>query len=406
MRVKCSRCIRSKLMSDVMLKVRRGVLRASRGGIIGADRLPAEDFLSAVSSAKVESQAGKPFIKTDAPRGASRNRAIVCPKGKVVSMAASGYGKYYGRSNEMLMKKFLRVMAVVLLINTGLLWARTLSTRFTDVILSGLKPGGVYSLKQIKKLPYKVVNESDKPTDVEVLVEKPSASQIRGDYEPIPDVSWIRITPSAFHLLPGESTDCDIIFSIPDDQKLMNRHFQAMAVTQNAPDPNAKGVAIRFALASRLRFSLGDSPEEVMDIYRKNVLDVLDIELSPSSLVLSQLSSGKKVQLDNDSFPTLQLINKGKENYQIEFALADNPNRYGLTRDYEPMPKEIKVKFKRKKLKVKPRSIQDIVMSIEIPDDDELRGKSYAFVVVGNVLGFDIPIELFGRVYFRTEEKK
>jgi hypothetical protein len=32
-------------------------------------------------------------------------------------------------------------------------------------------------------------------------------------------------------------------------------------------------------------------------------------------------------------------------------------------------------------------------------------GKQYAFVVVGNIKGFDIPIELFSRVYFKTQEK-
>jgi len=306
------------------------------------------------------------------------------------------------------MKRCLCVIAMVLFTNS--LFAQQevrhgLSTKFADVILSGLKPGMVYSIKKEKGLPYKVMNKTDKEIDVEVIVEKPSSSELREGYEPVPDVSWVKLFPTIFHLGPGEGTDCDVIISIPDEEKYANRHFQIMLVTQTLEKPGTRGIAISFALASRLRFSTGPTPVEVLEEHRRKVLEALKMDLAPFSLFLSELPVGKKVKLDGKEFSTLQLVNRGNEDYRIEFYLAKNPERYGLRKDYQPMSEVIEVDFKKKKMESKKRSINDVIMEMEIPDEQEFYGKNFAFVVVAKILWFDIPIELYSRVYFKTQEK-
>lgn len=305
------------------------------------------------------------------------------------------------------MKKCLYII-IPLLLTTSLFAQqvrRGLSTKFAEVILSGLKPGMVYSIKKEENLPYKVMNMADKEVDVEVLVEKPSQDELREDYEPIPDVSWVKVFPTVFHLKPGENTNCDVIIAIPHDEKYANRHFQAMLITQTVEKPGIRGVAISLAIKSRLRFSTGPTPEKVMEEYRNRVLEVLKLDVTPLSLFLSEVPVGEKIKLDGKNFSTLQIINRGRENYNIEFQLAENPKRYGLTKDYVPMPEEVKVKFKKRKIKSKKRSIGDVIMELEVPDREEFYGKSFAFVVVAKILSLDIPVELFSRVYFKTEEK-
>jgi len=306
------------------------------------------------------------------------------------------------------MKRCLCVIAMVLFASS--LFAQQevrhgLSTKFADVILSGLKPGMVYSIKKEKRLPYKVMNKTDKEIDVEVVVEKPSPSELREGYEPVPDVSWVKVFPTIFHLAAGESTDCDVIISIPPEEKYANRHFQIMLVTQTLEKPGTRGIAIGFALASRLRFSTGPTPVEALEEHRRKVLEALKMDLAPFSLFLSELPVGEKIELEGEEFSTLQLINKGNEDYKIEFYLAKNPERYGLRKDYQPMPQVIEVDFKKKKMESKKRSINDVIMEMEIPDEEEFYGKNFAFVVVAKVLWFDIPIELYSRVYFKTQEK-
>jgi len=306
------------------------------------------------------------------------------------------------------MKRYLCVIAMALFANS--LFAQQevrhgLSTKFTDVILSGLKPGMVYSIKKEQGLPYKVMNKTDREIDVEVVVEKPSSSELREGYEPVPDVSWVKVFPTIFHLEPGEGTDCDVIISIPNEGEYANRHFQIMLVTQTVEKPGIRGIAIGFALASRLRFSTGPTPVEVLEEHRRKVLEALKMDLAPFSLFLSELPVGKKIKLDGKKFSTLQLVNRGNENYRIEFYLAKNPERYGLRKDYQPMPEAIEVDFGKKKMESKERSINDVIIEMGIPDEEEFYGKNFAFVVVAKILWFDIPIELYSRVYFKTEEK-
>lgn len=305
------------------------------------------------------------------------------------------------------MKKCLYIIVPLLLITS--LFAqqvrRGLSTKFSEVILSGLKPGMVYSIKKEENLPYKVMNLAEKDVHVEVAVEKPSQDELREGYEPVPDVSWVKVFPTVFHLKPGESTNCDVIIAIPDDEKYTNRHFQVMLITQTVEKPGARGVATSLGVKSRLRFSTGPTPEKVMEEYRNKVLEVLKIDVIPLSLFLSEVPVGKRIKLDGKNFSTLQIINRGREDYKVEFQVAKNPERYGLTTGYVAMPEEIGFKFRKKKIESKKRSISDVTMELEVPDREEFYGKSFAFVVVVKILSLDIPVELFSRVYFKTEQK-
>ncbi|MFC2061142.1 hypothetical protein ACFLUV_01365 [Elusimicrobiota bacterium] len=305
------------------------------------------------------------------------------------------------------MRKAVNLICILMI--TGLLFAKEarhgLSTKFTDVILGGLNTGMVYSIKKEQKLPYEVINMTDKQTEVEVIVEVPGKKVLREGYEPVPDVSWVTVFPSNFKLEPGEQTDCDVIISIPENEEYANRHYQAMLVTQTVEVPDKRGVAISFALASRLRFSTGPTPQMALQEHRGKILEALKMDMTPLSLFIPEIPVGEKVVLDGFDISTLQLINRGREDYQIEFAIAEKAERYGLTTGYQPMPEEIEVKFKKKKVKSKPRSIEDVIMEIEIPDKEEYYGKNFAFVVIAKILWLDIPVDLYSRVYFKTKEK-
>ncbi len=281
-----------------------------------------------------------------------------------------------------------------------------LSTKFTDVTLGGLNPGMVYSVKQNQNLPYQVTNMTDKTVTVEVVVEKPRQRELRDGYEPVPDISWVRISPSVFTLKPGESTDCDVVVAIPPQDEYADRHFQAMLVTQTLEEPGLHGVSISFALASRLRFSTGLTPQVALQEHRRRILDSLMVDLEPMSLFVEEKAvPGEELVLDGFDIPSLQLVNRSREEYEIEFLLAESPQSYGVARGYEHIPDEFSVVFVNPKLKSRPRSIEDVEMRIKVPKREEFYGKSYAAVVFARILWLEIPVDLYGRVYFSTEEK-
>ncbi|MBA3065314.1 hypothetical protein KJ633_00545 [bacterium] len=319
--------------------------------------------------------------------------------------------KFLRRRNEAIMKKCLKIF-FVLLLSSPVFAAKklhSLATKFSDVILAGMTPGMVYSLKKERNIPYTVVNYAESKRDIEVTIEKPSKSQLKENYEPVPDVSWVTVFPSRFSLESGEERDCDLIISIPPDEEYANRHYQTMIVSQSAGKPASgqTGIGLNFALASRLRFSTGPRPEKALNEYRQKVFAALNLEMTPMSLFLKQnLPVGERVLMDGFDHSTVQVVNKSRKKHKLALNIARDAENYGISGDYASVPPEVKLKIKKQKITSKARSFNDVVLEIEVPDKEEFYGKNYVFVVVGKVLGFDLPIEIFSRVYFKTEEKK
>jgi hypothetical protein len=282
--------------------------------------------------------------------------------------------------------------------------ARGLATKFADVILAYLKPGMVYSIKKEQRLSYKVTNQSTMKLPLVATVVTPRGEELKPGYEPIPDPAWIKIVPSRFDLEPGEVSDCDVIISIPPDEEFANRNFQAFLVTETVAPPEEPGMYIALGLKTRLRFSTGPTPAETLAEFRRKTLEALKIDLAPFDLYLSEIPTGEIVQLGKREYPTLQLVNRGNESYKIKFELATDASVYGLTKDYIPAPDKTWLRIVRKIVKVKQRQIKDIEMELKIPDEEEYRGKFFAFVVIGEIEGLDFPVSIYSRLYIKTKE--
>lgn len=102
-----------------------------------------------------------------------------------------------------------------------------LAVTFPDMVLEQIAPGTVFHSLKDRSIPYLVMNRSDGPIDVEVLLEARDAKDVKAGYEPIPDTSWLKVVPETFHLEKGEKMQADLIVSIPKDKKLIGRHFEA-----------------------------------------------------------------------------------------------------------------------------------------------------------------------------------
>jgi len=305
------------------------------------------------------------------------------------------------------MKKIVFAISVCCTVCMNL-FAQThsLATKFGDFVLSNMQPGMVYSLKENREVSFTVVNNAEEQRNIEVRIAPPRESQLREGYESVPDVSWVTVYPSFFSLEPGESMDCDLIISIPHEERYQDRHFQAMIVTESAGRPGgAHGVSINFSLVNRIRFSTGRRPEAIVAEYRDRILSALEMEMMPMSLfVRDKVPVGRPVVFDGIGFPTGQVINRSREDYLIEFELARSPRDYGITSGYSVLPSDVDIEILTEKLKAGARTINDVELKLTIPDKDEYRSEKFVMVIVGQVKGFDIPIEVFSRIYFTTED--
>ena len=150
------------------------------------------------------------------------------------------------------MSKYIIISILALcifLFSPNFLYAGGLSTTFVQVKLENLEPGKNYSVKNLKNKTLKVRNTTEGiTTDIEIELEKPKGANLAPGYEPIPDLSWIKIQKSYFKKIgPGESAETDIAIKIPKNSQFYGKKYQAYIYSHTAGEET-----FRMGLMSRI----------------------------------------------------------------------------------------------------------------------------------------------------------
>jgi len=287
-------------------------------------------------------------------------------------------------------------------------WTAGVAVTFADVILENIQMGEVYNLRQLKGLDYIANNNADEKRTLTVKAQIPKPAYLREGYEAIPDPSWVRIIPERFTLGPHEDMHCSIIISVPNNPEYLDKHFQVMLACQpdiTAAEMQGQGMMFVPTVARYLRFSVGcPAPAAIQEMKRKKIFLSLNFRMEPTSLNIGTISAGQKVYLGRGEFPTLKVLNMGRETLKLVFVSAPYESRMGIEPGYVPTPDIGFLTFRKQILKVKPNRIANIPIILNIPDKPEYRGQKYSFIVKAKVKDIEVPIEIYSRVYVIVAE--
>lgn len=285
------------------------------------------------------------------------------------------------------------------------LHAGGIAVKFADIVLEDLELGGVYNLRAMQGLSYTVMSNYEGVRDIEILVAKPDAADCKKDYEPIPDVAWVRVIPDSFRLAYRENAHCSIIISIPENEEYRGRHFQVALLARAKPDPFAKGVALVPQVKYRLRFSVGTEAPKTIEMARKREkFMALNFHLEPDSLYLHNIETGKQIILGKKGIPALKVVNLGPEKLKLEFKSVPCKKRFGISEGCEAAPDPAFLRCTKETVSVKPDHIVNIPLVLKIPDEPEYRGKKYAFIIKAELKDTEVPLEIYSRIYVETEK--
>ena len=150
------------------------------------------------------------------------------------------------------MSKFFITLTLIvsIILSTSLLvYAGGLSTTFVQVKLENIEPGKTYSTKELKNRTLVVRNTTENiKTDIGIEPEIPVSYNLAKGYEPIPDLSWIKVQKSYFkNVAPGGSAETDILITIPNNPKYYGKKYQVYIYSHTAG-----AETFRMGLMSRL----------------------------------------------------------------------------------------------------------------------------------------------------------
>ena len=157
------------------------------------------------------------------------------------------------------MKKIFTAIALCLVFCSSV-FASGLSTGFSEVTLENLQTGKTYNTKDVANLPLTVVNTGKEPVDLKIELMMPAAQELKKGYEPIPDLSWIKLDKTQFNgIKPQDSAVCEVVIVIPDDAKYLGKKYQVFIWSHTF------GTSVGVGLKSKLLLSILGKNEKVKE---------------------------------------------------------------------------------------------------------------------------------------------
>jgi hypothetical protein len=287
-------------------------------------------------------------------------------------------------------------MAAVLFVLAAVTPARAvigLASRFGDVILEGVQPGRTYSLREAARVPLGVENRGDAETEVVIEFSKPREGNHSKDYEPIPDPSWLKAVPDRLTLAPHSVGFFDLMLTVPDDPKLLRRHFQVQVKARSG------GVGlIGVAVENRVRFSVGAGPESLAAEKKKKAMQRLDFDVTPRELYLVDVPVGKAWDARKEARKSIRVANYAPDPLTVLMTSEAWDDRVPLPDGYAKIPDPSWIRLKTSTITVGADDIVQASVVVQVPDAPENRGKRWAAIIrTGLTTGFwlEAPVKVF-----------
>lgn len=294
------------------------------------------------------------------------------------------------------MNRLTKIIPSVLLISglcrPGAHAAVGLSTQFVDVVLENLNPGLTYNIRELRGVPYTIRNGGDSEIEVLIEVRAPTKEELKPQYEPIPDPSWVQIQPERHKLLGGAMGFSDVIIAVPDDPALKNRHFQAVIWAHSIGTENMFAVGVN----TRLRFSTGLGPESLEAEKRAKAMVKLNFDIWPQTLYAVKVIPGAEYDLKKAEKKSIKITNRAEESLDLVIKSIPWDPRLGLLEGYEAAPNSEWLRLEPEKVTIEPDSVKDIKLYFNIPE--EMRGRKFAFLIQAG-LPIGTPVSASNKVF-------
>lgn len=220
-----------------------------------------------------------------------------------------------------LKNNFIRINFLLFMFFVADIYSGGLSTTCGMMTLGNLKIGQEYSLKQLLGYPYNVTYKGSYPVDLKIEVVKPDTTTADG-FEPIPDISWLRLQREEFALDPGETANTDIIISIPNDENLLGKKFRVIiSPYTSAPKGDTRaGLVFALGLSCNLYLSIAPKPpteEEIRQQKKRLLSNYMNYSVSPERIFLYDLLPNKVYNLTKEFGEVIKIINATTQDVMV-----------------------------------------------------------------------------------------
>lgn len=302
------------------------------------------------------------------------------------------------------MKK--NILFLVSLLLSIEVFAAGLSSPTTHIVLSNLKIGQQYSLRQLLGYPFTVHYKGTAQADMKIDLIKPSTTSPDG-YEPIPDISWISLTKDTFSLDPGEAAETDVIINIPNDEKYLGKNYNVVIIPAIGAPKDATGSLVTgVAIVANMRLSIAAKPpteQELRQLRKQRLGGNINVMFTPERIFLYDVPLGKKTDIKKELNEVLKVVNS--TDFKINILTESiSPSAAGITppEGYTQAPNIDFLIVGKKNFTVQPNAIKEIPLYIKLPNKEEYRGKKFYFILRSIAKSTIMEAQYHTKIYVET----
>ncbi|HBT60295.1 MAG TPA: hypothetical protein DEB40_00940 [Elusimicrobia bacterium] len=291
------------------------------------------------------------------------------------------------------------IAASILMAAAGASQAGGLSTSFGEVLVENLQIGQAYNTQELIGLPLRIRNTTPQSVEIEMHPRRPSLKEVKGGYEPIADLAWIRLEKTSQTVAAGQEAVSNVFLNIPRDKKLMGRRFDVRLESYTKP-PLKGGTALSVGISSRLIFTISSVEGPPPGTKAAKVFTV-----QPPELFLSGVKVGEKINSGTAFGKSLRLINPNdfQCSYSVRsISIAKSQTKVRL--GFEEAPDAGFLNVDEADFDVPPHGEKNVYLVVDFPPEARYRGKNYMFLLETRQRTGTPSIQVYNRVYVFTEE--
>jgi len=273
-----------------------------------------------------------------------------------------------------------------------------LSTQLGEVVIENLQVGQTYNLKELANLRLIVTNTSDYSVDLRMDVLLPDSVELKNSAEPIPNISWVKLSRNLFKLDPNEKASSDIMISIPDDHQYLGKKYQVI-IWSHTLGHSGGGMFLAYGLKTRVIFTTDTVRATKSQVVTSSDASV-NFRLKPEEIFLENVELGKIYDVEQNTGLVLKITNPGKQKQTFKLQSLTVGNSVAtLTKEYEDAPDASYLKFSENRFVLPPNGTKRIKMYLRFPPEDEFSGKRYMFVIHAFTVDEKVTTGVYSRLY-------
>ncbi|HAH31429.1 MAG TPA: hypothetical protein DCL44_03840, partial [Elusimicrobia bacterium] len=278
-----------------------------------------------------------------------------------------------------------------------------ISTPYGEIVLDNVPVGEKLNMRELTSVAYRARNTSDFPVRmVFMVVGRDEGEQVKKGYEKIPDLAWISLAENEFQLAPGQEAVSDVYISIPNKPEHLGKKYQVYIWACGYPAGDEKNLQLVAGVKSRILLNIAPTP--LTQAQRRKVDDLkasLSFQLIPDKILLKEIPLGKKVEVKGVFKKSFKVINPNDQELRLKNEVVERIHtNLSLPGGWEDPPAQNHyLDITPKEILVPANSIEEIQLTLQFPENKELKGKKYLFTIATTLQDFDVPVTFNGRVF-------